>query len=467
MKLTVRDLLKVPHVDIRNRGAIPDRGITGVSTDTRALRAGDLFVALRGARHDGHAFVAAASAGGAVAAIVDVAFASGSQDGLPLIVVEDCAQALGRLARIYRDKFSIPILAVGGSNGKTTTKEMIAGVLATKYRVLSTEANFNNHIGVPHTIFRLTSKEEIAVVEVGTNHPGEIALLCDMLAPTHGLVTNIGREHLEFFGSVDGVAEEEGKLFESLRFGRGTVAIVNADDRRVSGKAAGLKKTVTFGFTHRNAAVRGKGLAIGDSGCAAFDFKTPSMTGWTRLELAVPGEHNAMNAIAAIAAGYAFKVPAAKMRSALEAFRAADRRMESISAGGVVILNDAYNANPDSMIAALRTLAATRSAGKRIAVLGDMKELGDYAAEGHRAVGREAAALGIDYVLTLGPLARLIQQAAGGNNAIAYDEKNMLAEYLAELVSPGDTVLVKGSRGMKMEDIVVFLQQRPGSAAYG
>lgn len=467
MKLTAKDLLRVPHRDVRNGGAIPAKGITGISTDTRSLRAGDLFVALRGEQHDGHDYVTAAAARGAVAAIVDAKFAPGFQDAFPLIVVDDCAQALGTLARIHRDKFSIPVLAIAGSNGKTTTKDMIAAVLSTKYRTVSTEANFNNHIGVPQTIFRMTSKDEAAVVEVGTNHIGEIARLCGMLAPTHALLTNIAREHLEFFGSVDGVGQEEGMLFESLRFVRGSVAIVNADDRRVAAKAARLKKTVTYGFLHRNAAVRGKGLVIGEDGGTAFDFKTPSMTRWMRLRLGIPGEHNAMNALAAVATGYAFKVPAAKIRGALEAFRAVSKRMETVLAGGVVILNDTYNANPDSTIAALRTLAATRTPGKKIAVLADMKELGEHAPEGHRAVGREAAALGIDYVLTLGPLARLIQQTAGGNNAIAYDDKNILAEYLVELVSPGDTVLVKGSRGMKMEDIVVFLQQRLNSPIHG
>jgi UDP-N-acetylmuramoyl-tripeptide--D-alanyl-D-alanine ligase len=462
MKLSGRDLLKIPHREVWNRGAIPSGNIAGVSTDTRTLRAGELFVALRGDRFDGHGYVAAAAARGAVAAVVDTAFTPDPRETLPLIVVDDCTLALGRLARIYRDKFSIPVLAVGGSNGKTTTKEMIASVLATKYSVLSTEANFNNHIGVPQTLFRLTVKHDCAVVETGTNHPGELGRLCEILAPTHALLTNIGREHLEFFGSVDGVADEEGMLLESLRYTRGSVGLVNTDDPRVSTKAKLLKKTVTYGFTHRNAAVRGKALMLDAAGCAGFDFTTPSMTRWMHLTLGVPGEHNAMNALAAIAAGYALRVPASGMRTVLAGFRAPGKRMETVTAGGVVILNDAYNANPDSMIAALRTLAAAQGAGKKIAVLGDMRELGVHAPEGHRAVGREAAALGIDYVLTAGPHARLIAEAAAGTTAIAYDEKNMLAEYLVELVSPGDVVLVKGSRGMTMEDIVEFLLQRLG-----
>ena len=467
MKLTGRDVLKIPHREVWNRGAIPPGNLAGISTDTRSLRAGELFVALRGDRFDGHGYVAAAAARGAVAAVVDAAFTPDPRETLPLVVVDDCAAALGRLARIYRDRFSIPVLAVGGSNGKTTTKDMIACVLGTKYRVLSTEANFNNHIGVPQTIFRLTPKDECAVVETGTNHPGELARLCEILAPTHALLTNIGREHLEFFGSVDGVADEEGTLLESLRYTPGSVALVNTDDARVTGKAKTLKKTVTYGFTRRNAAVRGKALALDPAGCAAFDFTTPSMTRWMRLALGVPGEHNAMNALAAIAAGYALRVPAPGMRTALTGFRAPGKRMETVTAGGVVVLNDTYNANPDSMIAALRTLAAARGTGKKIAVLGDMRELGPHSPEGHRAVGREAAALAIDYVLTVGPQARLIAEAATGTTAIAYDEKNMLAEYLVELVGPGDTVLVKGSRGMTMEDVVVFLLQRLGATLPG
>lgn len=465
MKLTKRDLLKVPHKRFLHAGGFAGTPIRGVSTDSRTTGAGDVFVALRGENFDGHAFVAAAFARGAVAAIVDESYAAPPESPHPLLVVGDAAVALGELARIYRDRFSIPVLVVAGSNGKTTTKEMIAQVLREKYRVLHTKGNLNNHVGVPQTLFRLTARHEIAVIEIGTNHPGELRHLCGVAGATHALLTNIGREHLEFFGSLEGVAREEGEVFASLRASSRGTGIVNADDARVREAAKGIRKAIAYGFRARRAEVRGRRIAIDASGCARFEFRTPRMGRWLRVQLRIAGTHSATNALAAIAAGHAFNVPAPRMCSALEGFRAAGRRMEALSIGGVAVLNDTYNANPDSMSAALRTLAATAGAGRRIAVLGDMKELGDHAEEAHAAIGREAASLGVDFLLTYGALARGIHDASGIPGAIHYDQKNILAEYLAELVSPGDTVLVKGSRSMRMEDIVIFLEQRRGSAA--
>jgi UDP-N-acetylmuramoyl-tripeptide--D-alanyl-D-alanine ligase len=465
MKLTIADLQKIPHKEIRYGTGLKGRSFSGVCADSRTTEHGNLFIALRGERFDGHAFVAAAFEKGAAAAIVDDRFESGPFDGRPLVIVEDTAEAFGTLARIYRDKFTIPIIAVGGSNGKTTTKDMIARVLGMRFATLSTEGNHNNHLGVPQTIFRLTPRHEIAVVEVGTNHPGEIMRLCGMLAPTHALLTNIGREHLEFFGTVDVVALEEGVLFEQVRRAKRGTVLLNLDDPRLAKKRGTRGATITYGFTSRSAAVRGRKIAVNADGGASFEFTTPATKRWFAVKLGVPGAHNAKNALAAAAAGYAFHVPALKIREGLDSFRAASKRMETLMVGGVVVFNDTYNANPDSMIAALRTLAATRGSGKKIAVLADMKELGAAAAEEHEAVGRECAALGIDHLLTYGTLARDIHAAAGFPGAIHYDQKNVLAEYLAELAGPGDVVLVKGSRGMKMEDVVTFLQQRLGRPA--
>jgi len=458
MTLTLRDLLKIPHMEFRHARALRVKTFSGVSTDSRTTKAGDIFIALRGGTFDGHAFIGTAFSRGAAAALAEESFNATAHEGQPLMFVEDTTRALGALARVYRDKFSVPVLAVGGSNGKTTTKDMIAMVLAEKYSVLSTEGNLNNHVGVPQTLFRLTKKHEVAVVEIGTNHPGEVPYLCSVLGPTHALLTNIGREHLEFFGSLEGVAGEEGALFRA--FGGAGTAIVNADDPRVVAQAAGVRKTVTFGFVPRRARVRGRKMVLDEAGCAGFEFKTPAMKAWRRVQLAVPGAHNAMNALAAAAAGTAFRVPPGSIAAALASFRASSRRMETLSVGGVVVLNDTYNANPDSMIAALRTLAAMKGKGKKIAVLADMRELGQRSPEEHAAVGREASALGLDFILTYGPLARHIHHAAARAGAIHYEEKSTLAEYLAELAAPGDTVLVKGSRAMAMEDVVLFLQQR-------
>jgi len=375
-------------------------------------------------------------------------------------VVENTTAALGRLARVYRDRFSIPVLAVGGSSGKTTTKEMISAVLKQTHRVLKTEKNYNNQIGVPKTLFALEKKHDIAVVEVGTNHPGELQVLCEILDPTHGLLTNIGSEHLEFFRDLRGVAKEEGRLFAYLAGRSRGTAIVNADDRRVVREARGVGRRIRYGFAPGKRSIRGKLLGLTPAACARVAFAGPRMKRPVTMTLRLPGRHHASNALAAAAAGLIFGVPAREIAAALESFAAADNRMQLLESAGVRVLNDTYNANGDSTAAALETLAAMAVTGKRIAVLGDMLELGSREAAEHRRVGRMAGRLSVDYLLTFGPRARGIGEASGVKNALHYEQKNILAEYLAELVSPGDAVLIKGSRGMGMESVVLFLMER-------
>ena len=462
MRLTVSMMLALPHVDRLRFDTLKGRSASGVSTDSRTIAPGSLFFALHGENYDGHRFVDEADRKGALAAVVDPAGVPLVRGSLPLLIVPDTTAALGMLALQHRERFDIPVLAVAGSNGKTTTKEMIASVLRTKYEVLSTQGNLNNHIGIPLTLLRLEKRHEVAVVELGTNHPGELARLCAIVRPTMGLLTNIGREHLEFFGSLDGVEEEEGSLFESLRGVAGAVALVNADDERVVRRVPSGLKAIAYGL-HPGPAIQGSLVSRTDRGAAIFEFTGVRVKKPVTVTLAIPGEHNAQNALAAAAVGLMLRVPAKSIKQALEAFQAASKRMEVLSLGGVTIINDAYNANPDSMLAALRTLAAASATGKRIAVLGDMRELGVHGPEEHARMGREAAALGIDYVLTFGTLAALIHDGARGTFAVHYDQKNMLAEWLAELVSPGDVVLVKASRGLKMEDVVTFLTERLGS----
>jgi UDP-N-acetylmuramoyl-tripeptide--D-alanyl-D-alanine ligase len=460
MNLSARDLSLIPHIEFRNRKALGRRRCSGVSTDSRTTGEGELFVALRGERFDGHAFLSSVFARGAFAAVVDRKGDISAAQEFPLLVVEDTIRALGELAHLYRKKFDIPVLAIGGSNGKTTTKEMIAGVLGAKYQVLSTEGNHNNHIGVPQTVFRLSARHEVAVVEIGTNHPGEIANLCWILQPTHGLITNIGREHLEYFRTIEGVADEEGRLFESIHAIRGGMAIVNADDARVVSRAHGIKKVRTYGFHARGADVRGRMLGTDTAGRVRMSFRTRGATKETMVQLGIPGEHTARNALAAIAAGVIFRVPPARIREVLESLNAPTQRMEVSDLDGITVLNDAYNANPDSVLAAVRTLDAVSGAGKKIVVLGDMLELGDVAEEEHRRVGKDIAAMRYDYLLSFGPMMKYLHEESDSSRSTHFEQKNMLAEYLAELLSPGDTVLVKGSRGMKMEDVITFLRER-------
>ena len=466
MNLGAKTVLSVPHTHVRCPELLDGRVFTGVSTDSRAVAEGNLFVALRGENFDGHGFVRDALAKGALGAIVDSSWAEKDTTRAALVIVEDTTRALGALAHLHRKAFAIPVLAIAGSNGKTTTKDMITAVLKTKYKVLSTQGNLNNHIGVPQTLLQLEKNHEIAVVEIGTNHPGEIAFLCDVLEPTHGLITTIGREHLEFFNTVEGVAQEEGVLFSRLGALKGGIGFVNAGDAFVKSAATPLRKKVNYGISVRSADVHGKVVRLTETGCAVLQFRAERMKQPASVELAIPGEHNALNALAAAAVGLSFTVPVSKICRALEAFRPASKRMEVKNIHGVIILNDAYNANPDSMMAALKTLAEAKATGKRIAVLGDMRELGPSAPAEHEAVGKEAARLGIDYVLTVGALAKHIHEGAAGRFAVHYDLKNMLAEYLAELVAPGDVVLIKASRSMKLEDVATFLEERLQSPMY-
>ncbi len=449
---------RIPGAEFHN---LKFKSARAVSTDSRTVSGSQIFFALRGEQFDGHNYVGDAIGKNAVCAIVDRKWFGEKQSErahrgepvhLPLVVVDDTTRALGDLARIYRRKFSMPVIAVGGSNGKTTTKEMIAEVLDKKFRVLKTSGNQNNRIGVPLTIFGFKTVHEIAVVEIGTNHFGEIQRLCEILEPTAGIVTNIGNEHLEFFKNLNGVKKEEGRLFNYLAATKGT-AFVNADDNNLVDLSKELKRKLIFGFTSRRGYLSGQMFGMDGRGCVLFELKYKNKT--EVVSLRVPGFHNAMNALAAAAVGTYYGVKINEVKNALESYRAFEKRMEIVKAGGVTILNDTYNSNPESASAALRWLSAIRPKGKRIAVLADMLELGLSAKREHQKIGREIAKENLDYLFTFGNLGRDIAAAAECKiETEAFDDKDELSEKLLLAVGPGDVVLVKGSRGMKMEEVV-------------
>lgn len=456
MKLSIEDVLSLDHVHMMNVEGLKSMRKLNVSTDSRTTKPDSVFFAIRGERFDGHRFVGAAFDAGAVIAVVDRNVGPEILRDKPVLVVNDTTAALGQLANRHRRKFSIPVLAIAGSNGKTTTKDMVAGVLSEKYSVLKTAGNHNNQIGVPQTLFGLGKKHDMAIIEVGTNHPGELANLCRIVEPTHGLITNVGPEHLEFFGDIEGVAREEGSLFASLS-STGT-AFVNADDPWVAKKARHLRKRVMYGFGRRGVHVMGKFLALDEKACGSFSVKPRSKKEF-HVRLSVPGKHLVANALAASAVGVAFKIPPKNIQRSLGRFSATSNRMELHRAGGVMIIDDTYNANPGSMRAALDTLRSMESRGKRIAVLGDMLELGERSEQEHRAIA-ESVDASADCLLTLGSHAKAIYDSSSLKSKFHYDQKNVLSEYLTELLSPGDIVLVKGSRGMVMEDVVTFLRER-------
>ncbi len=463
MKLTKSEILAIPHHEAIGFEGLKDFRITGVSIDSRAVAKGDLFIALRGERFDGHNFISKAVEAGAACILVDQRWSEANAPmmvsiHIPRIVVDNTIESLGHLAAAYRKKFEIPFVAVGGSNGKTTTKEMIKSVLGTRYRVLSTEGNLNNHIGLPQMLLQLEPKHEVAVLEIGTNHPGEIAYLCSILHPTHGLITNIGREHLEFFETLEGVAKAEGELFEWLAGHQG-VAFINCDDHRIQRLKKRVKKKVMFGFGSGRNLVKGTVVSTDQHGQVLLRVK-PLRKKAFEVALGVPGKHNAKNALAAVTVGLALKVRPSDIQKALAEFRPAKNRTQIQHVGGITIINDTYNANPDSTLAALDTLKRIESHGKKIAVLADMLELGTHSADLHRHIGNAIADYGVEIVLTYGKLAKSINDSALVDTKAHFDDKNALIEYLVRSVAEGDIVLIKGSRGMKMEEVVSALSER-------
>lgn len=459
MRMTVKDLLAIEHLQVHGTETLKGVTIHGVSTDSRTVRQGELFFAIRGQNFDGHDFISAAAAKGIACAVVDRRFDYSSTE-LPLVIVEDTVKALGQLACHYRRRFDIPVVAITGSSGKTTTKEMVKSILKDRYSVLGTEGNLNNHIGVPMTVFRLNRGHDLAVIEIGMNHEGEIANLCAIAEPTHGAITNVGKAHLGFFGSLERIAHAKGELFDWLAMDRSRVGFVNADDRHVVAESKKLKQKRTYGLSTTRAQVRGKLLDVDRNGCPRFSIARSGSKHPLIVQSRVAGHGNISNALAAAAIGFEFGVSGRDIKTALESFQPMKNRMQTTVVAGVTILNDTYNANPESVASTLEALQTMKCPGKKIVILGDMLELGEYAQEEHERIAALINRLGFGCVLTYGAMAACIAAKLRCDVNLHYDQKNILSEYAAELVAPGDIVLVKGSRGMKMEDVVVFLLER-------
>jgi UDP-N-acetylmuramoyl-tripeptide--D-alanyl-D-alanine ligase len=457
----------------------------GVSTDTRRIVPGSIFVALKGERFDGHDFVGDAARKGASAAIVrrGTELPPGLPAGFALFEVDGTLTALGALARLHRERFSIPLGAVAGSNGKTTAKEMVAAVLRTRGERLATEGNLNNEVGVPLTLLRLEPSHHAAVVELGTSNPGELARLTAIARPTAGLVTVIAGEHLEFLKDLDGVAEAEGELYRGLQ--EGAVAVVNADDPRCVAQAerggSGVKK-IFFGRSPgadvrllrvKPLGVEGQEIILegeeGEGGASRLRSGEKLQRSIVRLSvrLSFVGEHNAMNAVAAAALARALSFSFEEISSGLSAARPFAHRSRVLrTASGLVLLDDCYNANPSSMAAALSTLGTLAGSGRRVAVLGDMLELGEAEAPEHGVLGRRAAA-GADLVAFFGPRSAAAFESARTTGlpeerAGHFLDVDPLLSWLLPRLRRGDTVLVKGSRGMKLERVVDALAGTPG-----
>ena len=420
---------------------------SGVATDSRGIAAGELFVAIRGERFDGHEFLGMAQACGASAAMVDARY--GGAAPLPVVVVDDTRRGLGRLARHWRARFAPAVIGIAGANGKTTTKEMLASILrahAGTAAVLATKGNLNTDIGVPLTVLGMNAGHRYCAVELGMNHPGEIAWLAAIAQPTIGLVTNAQREHMEFMGSVEASARENSQVYRVLP--ADGVAVVNADDacRAIFVEAAGARRVVEFGLGGQAAVTGGYALKRLSSEIA---LRTPA--GEARATLAIAGAHNAHNALAAAACAHAAGIPVATIGKGLEAFRPhAGRMQEKRTPGGGTLIDDSYNANPDSVRAAIDVLAACPA--PTVLVLGDMGEVGAQGPQLHREVGAYARERGIGALYALGDASREAV-AAFGQGARHFAS----AEHLRAALPAAATVLVKGSRFMRMERVVAAL----------
>jgi UDP-N-acetylmuramoyl-tripeptide--D-alanyl-D-alanine ligase len=455
-RLTVADLVR------GTRGALVggrlEACVTGVSIDSRTCPPGAAFVAIRGSRLDGHAYVADARARGAAAAVVTRLPPDVEPGGdLAVILVDDTTLALQRLAAFHRQRLAPAVVGITGSVGKTTTKELAAAVLGRRYRVLKASGSLNNQWGVPLTLLALEPEHDAAVLELGMNAPGEIAALAELVRPGVGVVTAVAAAHLEGVGSLEGVQRAKGELVEAIP-ADGTV-VLNADDPLVlalAGRARG--RVVTFGRA-AGADVRVGQVALAAGGLR-FRLEAAGQAAEARLPLA--GRHNALNAAAAVAVGLALGVPLAAAAAALGEAVPAKGRLAWSEAGGVRLLDDTYNANPASLAAALATLGEAGPGGRAWAVLGDMLELGAHAEAAHREAGGRAAAVPLAGLATAGPLMRLAAEAAraaGCPAAAAFDTPEAAAAWVAARLAPGDRVLVKGSRGMRMERALEALRR--------
>jgi UDP-N-acetylmuramoyl-tripeptide--D-alanyl-D-alanine ligase len=455
---------------------VAKQGIRRLCTDSRDIGTGDLFVAIKGERMDGHEFVLAALKKGAVGALVqdDYRLPPSVQQraarGPVILSVPDTLRAYQQLAAYHRNRFQIPVVAVTGSNGKTTTKEMVADVLAQRWPVLRTEGNLNNRLGVPQTLFRLAPRHKAAVIEMGVDQAGQTARLCEIARPTIGLITNIGPDHLEFFGTMDVSAEAKGELLEFLPpEGR---AVLNADDAYFGYLAARARcEVLSFGLSSK-AQVRAERLTMGSKQGTQFHLRLPGRGRPQPVSIRVHGLHNILNALAAAAVGHAMGLSAVTIAEGLARFRPAAMRSQVLTVGGIRIINDCYNANPASMKAAIDLLLALGAGARSVAVLGDMLELGPSAPALHREVGAYLAERGVTHLIACGVLGKHV--AEGARSAGMAAERVMhepdaarAGTALQALVQDGDVVLVKASRGMKMEQAVEMLAGAPRDAATG
>ncbi|MCK4307071.1 UDP-N-acetylmuramoyl-tripeptide--D-alanyl-D-alanine ligase [candidate division WOR-3 bacterium] len=440
--ITIKNVLKAINGSLLNSQLTTHNSqfIKGVSIDSRTVSPGELFVALKGNKYDGHSFLEQAKQKGAIAAIVQIPNPSAGSDGqspIPSIVVKDTLIALGDLADWYRNLFSIPIIGITGSNGKTTTKELTAKCLSTKYRVLKNEKSFNSLTGVPLTLFNLSKSDEVCVLEIGANHPGEIERLALIAKPSIGVITNIAPTHLENFKTIEGVLEEKLQLLDTTE-----ISILNADDPLLS------QRQDAFKFGINNGDLRAE-LLESTNGTR---FKVQGVL----FELPLVGKYQVYNALAAISVGIHSNLELQEMSEALKEVTPVPHREEIINFNGIKIIDSTYNANPVSMRLAIEELK--RYSGRKVAILGDMLELGENASQFHLAIGKTLKEFGVQIIIGVGELAKGYVNGNRVDEKFHFKSTDLLLEELENIIKPGDVILIKGSHAIGMDRIVESLK---------
>ncbi|HOE57216.1 MAG TPA: UDP-N-acetylmuramoyl-tripeptide--D-alanyl-D-alanine ligase [Bacillota bacterium] len=456
------EVLRIEEIVKATLGKLVNPGeglkISGVSIDSRSINVGDMFIALKGESFDGHDFIDSAAKKGAALIIAQKPLSGCST---PYILVKDTYRALQDIAGYHRNKFKIPFVAVTGSSGKTTTKDMIASVLSQKYKVLKTEGNFNNAIGMPLTLLGLRPDHEIAVLEMGMNSPGEIRLLSDIVRQDVGVITNVGIAHIEKLGSRENILKAKLEIFSF--FNKNNTAVINGDNDMLSRLYSEKYRVIKYGLDKDNDIYA---YAIEEKGEEGINFSVDLDNVKSDFCVMLPGMHNVYNALSAIAVARLFDMEAESIKEGLKSFRPSKMRMDIMKLrSGIRLVSDVYNANPESMKAAIDALCSLKSEGKNICVLGDMLELGDISGEEHYKIAMYAASSGINILIAAGNFSDDMKKGwlasgMGSNSIFAFSSVKEAAGCIEGIARPGDTVLVKGSRGMKMEYIVDYLCER-------
>ena len=449
-------MLTVENILEASRGVLlqgnPATKIKGISIDSRTIEKGDIFLAIKGERYDGHSFVTEAFCKGAAGAVVSRKIKPNHKRAA-VIYVDDTVRALQDIAYFHRRRFEIPVVAVVGSNGKTTTKDILSQIFSQRMKVLSSEKSFNNEIGVPLTLLRFSEKHQIAVIEIEMNNPGGIARLAALSRPRAGIITNTGHAHLKFFSSPDEIAASRAELLEVM--GKESISIVNVDDGKKDfffQKAKG--KVVTFGIKEK-ADFQGK--IIEDSGWATSFILNDAV----EIKLSIPGRGNLYNALAAAASASVFGMSFEEIKNGIEKFSPSPMRMRVLSKGTLRIIDDTYNANPESMKMAIDVLISVPARGRRVAILGDMLELGVWSNIAHRQVGKLLASSPVDMLVTVGREAACIAEEVSSSSdkeVFIWDSTEDAEKKIPKIIKSDDLILVKGSRMLKMEKIVNVLE---------